>query len=58
MISLLRWLNGWLVGVVGSQHGWVVSILTARRYIYIYITVNVCTVRASEPVGWFLPLCC
>ena len=40
--GLLGWLNGWLVGVVewlacwggrvvGSQHGWVVSILTARR---------------------------
>ena len=41
-VGLLGWLQGWLVGVaarlacwggrvVGSQHGWVVSILTARR---------------------------
>ena len=41
MVGLLRWLKGWLTGVVewlacwggrvvGSQHAWVVSILTAR----------------------------
>ena len=42
MVGLLRWLKGWLTGVVewlacwggrvvGSQHGWAVLILTARR---------------------------